>query len=764
MQIKLSGAISAALPLILCAGSPNAVAVPVPGGSLDPLSIPKYVTPLVMPPVLYDDRDGRRPLDVEVAMRQIQQQVLPAGFPTTTLWAYGNPQDPSSFNNPAFTFEVTQNTPTRVTWINELVDANGNYLPHIIQDAAGNPLVDQTLHWAAPNQDCLDGTMRTDCRGASAAPYTGPIPMVTHVHGAHVTPESDGYPESWWLPAAVDIPVGYATEGTFYSDANGGAPGTGSAQYLYTNDQPTSTLWYHDHTLGMTRLNVYAAGAGFWLIRDDKDGESGLARRDANNRRQRLPGPAPIYRVNPNGSNVLERLTRRWVREIPLAIQPKSFNADGSQYFPADRAFFEGLGAGDTFAQNAGMTDGMSGPFPFLPQSTSDIAPVWNPEAFFNTMVVNGKTWPQLEVASERYRFRVLNAADSRFLNLALFEVIDAGADGVMGTADDTLGPEIPFYQIGSEQSLLPNVVRIETGFATPLPGNGQDVGSGLSALPASDPQQALLVGPAERADVIVDFGGLPDGTLVRMVNTAPDAPFGGFPDVPADADTTGQVMQFQVNTQLNRLLGLIGDLSTAAADLVLDANPGGSPKLGNSTVTQDLALLEEESALLCVDVDAVSGAITLVQGSVPPDCAGGGVPFAPKAAVLGIDGSLGPAAATPTLWDDPIVTNPQVNTVETWELYNHTADSHPIHLHLVKFEVVNREVIGGAVRAPEPWETGWKDTVITYPGEVTRIKARFDIAGLYVWHCHILSHEDNEMMVPYCVGTPGVDCPSQLF
>jgi spore coat protein A len=107
---------------------------------------------------------------------------------------------------------------------------------------------------------------------------------------------------------------------------------------------------------------------------------------------------------------------------------------------------------------------------------------------------------------------------------------------------------------------------------------------------------------------------------------------------------------------------------------------------------------------------------------------------------------------------------NPAINAIETWELWNHSADAHPIHLHLVKFEVVNREVIGGASRSPEPWEAGWKDTVIAYPGEVTRVKAKFDVAGLYVWHCHILSHEDNEMMVPYCVGEAGNDCPAELF
>ena len=132
-------------------------------------------------------------------------------------------------------------------------------------------------------------------------------------------------------------------------------------------------------------------------------------------------------------------------------------------------------------------------------------------------------------------------------------------------------------------------------------------------------------------------------------------------------------------------------------------------------------------------------------------------VPFAPKAAVLGTSGST----ATPvvTLWSDPIVTNPGVGDTETWELWNHTVDGHPIHLHLVKFKVVNRQVFDpltgalvGPVMAPTPTEAGWKDTVIAYPGEVTRLNATFDIAGLYVWHCHIVEHEDNEMMVPYCV------------
>jgi FtsP/CotA-like multicopper oxidase with cupredoxin domain len=732
----------------LAAAMQTASAAPVPGGTLDPLTIPKYVTPLVIPPVLFDD--GGSGMNVSVALRQINQQVLPAGFPTTPLWAYGDPANPATFNNPGFTVEVTKDVATTVTWKNELVDDAGAFLPHIIQDQNGVPVVDQTLHWAAPNQDCLDGITRTDCRGASPDPYMGPIPMVVHVHGSHVEPVSDGYPEAWWLPDANNIPAGYATEGTFYDDINGGAPGTGSAVYQYTNDQPTTTLWYHDHTLGMTRLNVYAAGAGFWMIRDANDGETGLISGT-------LPGPAPKAGEDPNGDPAV----RAAIREIPIAIQPKSFNADGSQYYPADRAFFEGLGTGGIFADNTGVN------IPFLPQASSDIAPVWNPEAFFNTMVVNGNTWPVMQVAPERYRLRFVNAADSRFLNLAMFRVRGNG----------TINPnqEVPFYAIGSDQSLMPNVVRVETGFATPLPGNGRNVCPGnapgrgqgrggnpncVTAVPATFPEQALLIGPAERSDVIVDFSGLGDGTVIRVINTAADAPFGGFPDIPADPDTTGQVMQFVVNRALSNPAG---DPSTPADMLRLDPNPGGVAKLDPATGFQDLALLEEESAKICVFIDAVTGVITQDTTVVPPLCdpVTGSVPFGPQAAVLGVNGSGG---GTAQLWDDPIGQNPALGAIEQWDMWNWSADAHPIHLHLVKFEVVNREVIGGAVRPPEAIESGWKDTVIAYPGEVTRVKAKFDIPGLYVWHCHILSHEDNEMMVPYCVGTPGEDCPAELF
>jgi spore coat protein A len=750
--------------LEICALSvPSVMAQPLPGGTLDPLTIPKYVTPLVIPPVMNNNGEAD---SYDIAVRQFNQQILPAGFPWTTVWSYGPaadavpadaaPHPDSQFNYPAYTIETTSGTPVNVRWINDLVDAQGNPLPHLL-----GPVVDQTLHWANPGPTpCVDTTKTKDCATNEPTSYTGPVPIVTHVHGAHVQPHSDGYPEAWWLPAGVDS--SYESSGTLFDDATGANPGDlGYADYSYVQTQPATTLWYHDHTLGMTRLNVYAGPAGFWLIRGGTydaptDGVLGGA--------ATLPGPAPV-----SGQGVLPLNTpgdpvRNSIREIPVVIQDRSFNDDGSLFYPDNRAFFEGL----TPAQLQ---------IPFIPDPTqtvsfepSDIAPIWNPEAFFNTMVVNGVTWPNLEVAPALYRLRLLNGCNSRFLNLSL----------KVANKQGRLNKELYIYQIGGDQGFLPQVVEIKTGKATPLPGDG------LIPLDRLNPKfkdQALLLGLAERADVIVDFRGLKNGTVIRMVNTAPDAPFGGFPDIPADPATTGQVMQFVVNSAL---LGqaptdpVLADGVTpnpaAATDpysLVPSAEPANTAALAD---TKTLSLNEEESGTVCVTVDAIGNVVEAPGAVFDPDplvwatnCAAvGGVPFAPKAALLGtFDPVTG--VSTPMLWSQPMTERPLQGNTEQWDIYNLTVDGHPIHLHLVRYQVVNRQALDpvtslpvGLPLPPEANELGYKDTVIAYPGEVTRLKATFDIAGLYVWHCHIVEHEDNEMMRPYCVdAASGVDsCP----
>jgi bilirubin oxidase len=623
----------------------------------------------------------------EIAVRQFRQQVLPAGMPPTTVWGYGSVNHPGTFNYPAWTVEAEVDRPVRVKWINDLRDpATGKFLPHLLP-------IDQTLHWANPPKDCIDGSRQTDCRGRSQAPYTGPVPIITHLHGSHVNPDSDGFPEAWYLPNASDIPAGYARRGSRFDQIPGAPDSPGAALFQYRNDQRAGTLWFHDHTLGMTRANVYAGPAGFYLLRG---GQSDLPTNS-------LPNPAP-KQGDPAGKKY---------HEIPIVIQDRSFNANGSLFYPGNRAFFEGLnqpGASEQFP-GAGVLD-----IPFIPQpavgGTSDVSPIWNAEFFGNTMVVNGKTWPVLEVEQMRYRLRFLNGSDSRFLILK------------MVTGDPTARPAasaLPFWQIGTEGGFLPKPVRLQT----------------------------LLIALAERADVIVDFSNLPVGTELYLINEGPDEPFGGgvagVDFAFADPGTTGQVMKFKVVPRQS------SDLSLAPRSLRLPQ----VVNLGPATNVRKLSLNEFDSQTVFVT--------TLADGSVAFDPAST-TPFGPTSASLGTVDAAG--MSVPMMWGDAISENPGLGT-EIWEINNFTADAHPIHVHQTMFQVVNRQRLAtdadglatqpatlvGKPIPPEVWETGFKDTVIAYPGQVTRIKVFFDIPGLYVWHCHILSHEDNEMMRPFCVG-----------
>jgi len=659
--------------------STRALAALVP--SLSPTDIPQFVTPLVIPPAMpriskIKVKGGKNIDYYEIAVREFMQQILPAGMPQTKVWSYGSARHPGTFNYPAFTIESKFNTPVRVKWINDLVDAAGNYLPHFLP-------VDQTLHWANPP----GGENGSDSHGTDLTTYTGPVPIVTHVHGAHTSEEYDGYAEAWFLPAANNIPAGYAAAGKMYKPfaekaaANTGTWPAGSAIFEYPNQQRATTLWYHDHSLGMTRVNVMAGPAGFYLIRGGPDD---MVVNLKTKKAAVLPGPAPAL-GDPAGTHYYE---------IPIAIQDRSFNSDGSLFFPDHRAFFEGL-------MESGQLQ-----IPFWGQETqdgkvSDVAPIWNPEFFGNTMVVNGKTWPFLNVEAKRYRFRFLNGCNARFLILQN----DAG---------------LVFNQIGAEGGFLPAPVALNQ----------------------------LLMAPAERADVIMDFTGLAPGTVVTLTNVGPDEPFNGLPGfTPADPNTTGRVMQFIVGPALTP------DPSTPVAQLGLPVRA----LLPASTVTRMVSLNELESATVLASYDAESGTIF-----EDPN----GAPFGPTAAMLGtmwIDPDTGMLMNMPKMWMEDISENPAVGATEIWEIYNFTMDAHPIHIHQVQFEVVDRQSLGdpmvdppvppGNPTPPELWETGAKDTVIAYPNQITRIRAKFDIPGLFVWHCHIVDHEDNEMMRPFRVG-----------
>jgi len=647
----------------------------VPGGTLDPVTLPKFQTPLLIPPQMPRAnilRSGKKLIDYyEISMKQFQQQVLPAGLPKTTVWGYGpakalSRRAPMIYNAPSLTIEANWNVPVRIKWINDLKDANGNYLPHLLP-------VDPTLHWANPPGGLTDRDMRPTFTSTPGS-YTGPVPMVSHVHGAvDVGDESDGYAEAWYLPAANNIPAGYATEGTWYDFFKGKAAaahrvnwGPGFATFQYPNKNRASTIWYHDHTLGMTRLNVYAGPAGFFIIRGGPAGDAAV-RDSRNGKRAILPGPAP--------SEIDQVVRNRTFFEIPIAIQDRSFNTDGSLYYPDTRAFF----------------DGVAGPY----TPDTDLSPIWNPEFFGNMMMVNGNTWPFQTVQKRRYRLRFLNGCDSRFLILDFRNI-----------------PGVEVWQIGNEGGFLAAPVNITANHGNQLP-----------------------LGLAERADMIVDFTNVPVGNYI-LGNIGPDEPFGGgIPDVDfpaADPSATGQIMQFNVVPAVAK------DYTTPPMFLTLPAITPLPPE----TFTRPLALVEEMSMFFA---------------------------DSPAAALLGtVDGdpNVAPGVWIKKMWMEPVTENPAVGTTEVWEIYNATADAHPMHVHEVVFEVVNRQPIfvdeingtvqvvpGSVAQPPEPWETGFKDTVTAYPGQVTRIRAQFNTPGQFAWHCHIVSHEDNEMMRPYRIG-----------
>jgi spore coat protein A len=549
------------------------------GSLLDPLRQPKFVNPLPNP---LDPAFVYQPVVpggayYEIGMRQFQQSLglvdPDTGTPLmTTVWGYGTATQAPTY--PGRTIVARKDLPVLVRWSNELIDGSGTPLPHLLP-------IDTSVHWAMP----------------AGYPSSG-VPVVTHLHGGHNRSSSDGLPDAWFTPYLSQV-------GRLFNPV-----------YEYLNDQEAATLWYHDHALGITRLNVYAGLAGFYILRDDN--EDALA----------AVGHLP-----------------QWPYEVPIVIQDRMFTESGQLFYPSES---EEHGA----------------PSPSV-----------LPEFFGDVILVNGQAWPVLEVEPRPYRLRLLNGSDSRFYNLFLSHAL-------------------PIHQIGSDTGLLNAPVAMSQ----------------------------LLLGPGERADVVIDFSDAAGQFVIVQNNAREPFPKGK----PPDRRTVGRILAFNVNRPL--------DSTRPVTTLPSDLRPvhGAIAPLVQTGPTRHLLLFE--------GLDAY--------GRLQP--------------------LLGTVAAGALGWMDPMTELVQQNDVEVWEVYNTTEDAHPIHLHEVSFQVLGRqrftahqdEASGrlsdvrliGQPHPPEPNETGWKDTVLMYPREVTRIIAKFDLAGEYVWHCHILSHEDHEMMRPYII------------
>ena len=520
---RIAGGGPQAVPGAKPAAPPAAVARAHQQPLLDAASLKKFVDPLPIPEIA-------RPAGMRPSPTDSRIQIPYYRMPLRQIEAKVHRDLPptrlwgTGKSSPGPTFEARKDHPVLVEWASELPAT------HLLP-------IDHAIHGA--HTDVPD------------------VRTVMHLHGGKSPADSDGYPEAWQRPGE-------------------------SALYHYPNHQDAAMLWYHDHALGITRLNVFAGLLGVYLVRDSVE--------DA------LPLPRGKY-------------------EVPLAIYDRAFSRDGQLAYPAK----------------------------------------WVNEFTGDAVLVNGKMFPYLEVEPRRYRFRVLNGANSRIF-------------------DFSLSNQQKFHQIGTEQGLLP--APVETDY--------------------------LSLAPGERADLIVDFSGHAGEKIVLQ-------------DDNTDGDPA--VMQFRV---------------------------------GRSNSAKDTSLLP--STLRPVARLAETQAVKTRTMMLNDVIANSDVPVA--------------MLLNNTEWGAPVTENPTLNSVEIWNLANVTDETHPIHLHLVRFQVLDRrrfDVLAfqekralhyaGQPISPGPGEAGWKDTVQAKPGMVTRIIARFEgFTGRYVWHCHVLEHEDNQMMRPFDV------------
>ncbi len=515
-----------------------------------------FVDELPIPPVIRPSATSTTHIRMLPALQKVHRDL-----PPTPIWGFNGIW-------PGPTIEARRGTPIKIKYHNDALPTT-------------HPLpVDTTIHGAEADKP--------------------QVRNVVHLHGAKILPESDGYPEAWISPDGQTGPVLFNPN-----------------PFIYPNDQQATNLWYHDHTLGITRLNMIMGLAGFYFIRDSVE--------DALN--------------IPKGQF-----------EIPLLMQDRLFNPDGTLLYP--------------------IADGGTHEF-------------WIPEFFGDTMCVNGKAWPVLDVEPRRYRFRMLNGCNARFLNMNIVQTDSSG------TPHGMAGPL--FNVIGTDGGLLPAPVALNT----------------------------LLQAPAERFDVIVDFTGKA-GKFFVLTNNGP-APFpGGGEVVPT------QIMMFRVSKPLS-------SRDTTTIPHVLNPDPM-NVHIGSHTNSRDLVLTE-------LDRDS------------------DGFP------IIGLLDNKN--------WDDPVTEDPKAGSTEIWNLINDTGDGHPKHIHLVQFQIMSRQpfdqdtfdntgqlVFTGPPQAPAPEEqNAAKDVVKAYPGTVTKLAMKFDLPTgtqvipghryKFVWHCHILEHEDNEMMRP---------------
>jgi FtsP/CotA-like multicopper oxidase with cupredoxin domain len=692
-----------------------------PSSPISGKSIPKFVDLL---PVLDLTTPGHGiqtvafPGGSETVLRmcEFKANVMPRTFVPangsytgTWVWGYRVGDCPAadapavdSYIGPVFVTE--RDVPTQIKFVNALPDN-----PHVYW----RDWTDQTLHWADPlhfqANHCAHGMEESYC----FEHYTGPVAAVPHLHGAETPPVLDGGPNAWFTSDGV-------YHGNAYYSMDGNTDGN-YAIYRYLNAQEAAPIWFHDHLLGGTRLNVYAGLAGAYVITD--------------------PGLHLPAGLHPAGLQQGAHGSVDYV--VPLVLQDRMFDADGQLFFP-----------------NEG--------------NNPTVHPYWVPEFVGDTIVVNGKVWPRLEVQARRYRFLIINGSNARTYELWL------------DNPSKKSGPAI--WQIATGGGYLEKPVKIDP-------------------TAASEQLQKLRLMPGERADVIIDFAAYRGQTLILRNNARTPYPKGE----PPNGATLGEVLQIVVGStavpDLSYDPATLTPLRDAAHPLVRLVDPATGAVASNVHIdkTRELTLNEV--------VSPMDEPLEILVNNTKWD----GMQIAQDGSRVVRNDFTGVTIGGLTEYYSEL---PDEGTTELWEIVNLTADAHPIHTHLTQFQLLNRQAynlnkyraayaaafpggaylpafgpprdydksttgsgqkyggnpnvdpyLQGPARPPDANEAGWKDTIMAPPGMVTRFVVRYaptskavDATDLYypfdpqasgfgyVWHCHIIDHEDNEMMRPYRV------------
>jgi spore coat protein A len=661
--------------------------------------------------------DAQKHPYLTVTMKEVSQQVLPNFAPTTgcpsvtiqptRVWAY---ETSDTFTKrvlgpalwPAVTVETKRYVPTVVTYVNTLpsFDPMNPTGPGMVQ---GLITTDQSIHWADPMMlGCMMMNPPVDCTvtpgDACCQSFTGPPPAVAHLHGGESPSAFDGGPEQWFTP---DGRTGkdYRTLGN---------PGPGKAVYKYDNFQEPGTPWFHDHALGATRTNVYSGMAAFYFIRDPQTESNKL--------------PSGPY-------------------EIEMAFQDRQFDTNSQLFFPD--------GSGD-------QASNLNGPPP-----NPDMHPFWIPEFIGDVAIVNGAPWPYLTVEPRRYRFRVLDGSNARFYNLSF------------GNA--------PVYVIGADDNYLAAPVRVNSVF----------------------------MAPGERYDIIVDFTGLA-GQSITATNDAPiPFPDGLVPGV--DQPGMAGIMQFRVTLPL---IGRDRSCNPAIAGACGQLNkiPRLTDGMGNIAPGVKISKVRQ---LVLKEVQGPGGPIEvfvnntkwdgLTSPNIAADFPTNGISELPRVGstelweIINLTMDAHPMhthlAQFQILNRQAYSTDEDTGYLTAWSAAFGTGpipllpgcvpgDFCPGYGPPLPYNTPNADGAIGGNPAVSPYltgtavppaaeEFGWKDTAKAHPGEVLRILVRWAPTdspvssakpGLnlytfdptkgpgYVWHCHIIDHEDNEMMRPYLV------------